>query len=61
MHGKEDKIIPLKDGTHFSEAFQNLVDFIIIPNASHQVFEENPFVIGEEIIHFIFKIKAVEG
>ena len=60
MHGKEDKIIPLNDGARFSEAFQNLLDFIIVPNASHQVFEENPCAVSKEIIHFIFKINAVE-
>ena len=53
IHGQDDLILPVVGGEHLSSSLPCCSDFITIPNASHQVFEEKPKLVGDYIFKFI--------
>jgi len=53
IHGQEDLILPVVGGEHLSSSLPCCSDFVTIPNASHQVFEEKPKLVGDYIFNFI--------
>jgi pimeloyl-ACP methyl ester carboxylesterase len=57
IHGRDDHIFPLDGGKHLHRSLLNS-KFIIVDSASHQVFEEHPKQVKDEIVRFILEISA---
>lgn len=55
IHGRDDHIFPLVGGNHLHESLPNS-KFIVLDSASHQVFEEHPKQVKDEIVRFIIDI-----
>ena len=52
IHGKEDMIFPIDVGDHLNQSLSDS-EFCIIPDASHQVFEEKYEEVAEVMWKFI--------
>ena len=52
IHGRDDHVFPLVGGNHLHQSLPNS-KFIIVDSASHQVFEEHPKQVKDEIVRLI--------
>lgn len=53
LHGQDDQILPKIGGEHLASSLPCCVDFLTFPDTSHQVFEEEPALVGDAIFQFI--------
>ena len=52
IHGRDDMILPLAVGQHLHQSLTNS-EINVIPNASHQVFEEEPMKVALLMLDFM--------
>eukprot|EP00979_Chaetoceros_neogracilis_P018613 scaffold10907_cov236-Chaetoceros_neogracile.AAC.2 len=52
LHGAEDLVLPSSAGEHLHTSIPNS-ECIVIPESSHQVFQEKPNEVAKAIINFV--------
>jgi pimeloyl-ACP methyl ester carboxylesterase len=57
IHGQDDKVIGTTGGQHLHENLGNAMgELLVIPETSHQVFQEKPDQVAEFILKFINQV-----
>lgn len=55
IHGNDDLILPLDVGQHLHESLQDS-EIHVIPESSHQVFQEEADAVAQLLLGFITKL-----